>query len=380
MCRSRSAAARHPGYREEDGQRVMKQSEITVRVRAASRRGVGDGLDLRSVARLRQHQRRNTAADYRFERRAKKPHRLPRPATAVPRASTALVERAGEAAAAPAPPPTDWKASIAFRWRKRDGRGRLQPVTNPHRIGSNDLRGIDAQKRAGRAEHPAVRRGLSREQRAAHRRARHRQVIAREGAAQQYAHARAAADRGGEAGPRRPARIVERHAPAPERFILYCDDLSFEADEPGYKALKVVLDGSVAAASENCLIYATSNRRHLMPEYMQENLETSTSAKRYTPARRRRRKSRSRSASACGCRSIRSTRTSISTSSRYWVAHFKARGDALRGRAPRGAPVGAAARLAQRPRGVAVRARLGAAEHGGARAGRARARRVVDGR
>ena len=67
--------------------------------------------------------------------------------------------------------------------------------------------------------------------------------------------------------------IVELIAARPERFILYCDDLSFEADEPGYKALKVVLDGSVAAASENCLIYATSNRRHLMPEYMSENLE-----------------------------------------------------------------------------------------------------------
>ena len=58
-----------------------------------------------------------------------------------------------------------------------------------------------------------------------------------------------------------------------ERFVLYCDDLSFEADEPGYKALKVILDGSVAAASDNCLIYATSNRRHLMPEFMNENLE-----------------------------------------------------------------------------------------------------------
>ena len=67
--------------------------------------------------------------------------------------------------------------------------------------------------------------------------------------------------------------IVELIHARPERFILYCDDLSFEADEPGYKALKVVLDGSIAAASENCLIYATSNRRHLMPEFMQENLE-----------------------------------------------------------------------------------------------------------
>ena len=82
------------------------------------------------------------------------------------------------------------------------------------------------------------------------------------------------ADRGREAGPDRSAGNRRTASAArPERFILYCDDLSFEADEPGYKALKVVLDGSVAAASENCLIYATSNRRHLMPEYMQENLE-----------------------------------------------------------------------------------------------------------
>ena len=67
--------------------------------------------------------------------------------------------------------------------------------------------------------------------------------------------------------------IVELICNRPERFVLYCDDLSFEADEPGYKALKVILDGSIAAASENCLIYATSNRRHLMPEFMNENLE-----------------------------------------------------------------------------------------------------------
>ena len=69
------------------------------------------------------------------------------------------------------------------------------------------------------------------------------------------------------------ADIVELMGGRSERFILYCDDLSFEADEPGYKALKVVLDGSIAAATDNCVIYATSNRRHLMPEFMQENLE-----------------------------------------------------------------------------------------------------------
>ena len=69
--------------------------------------------------------------------------------------------------------------------------------------------------------------------------------------------------------------IVDQVAGRPERFIVFCDDLSFEASEAaGYKALKVVLDGSIAATSDNLLIYATSNRRHLMPEYMQENLET----------------------------------------------------------------------------------------------------------
>jgi predicted AAA+ superfamily ATPase len=67
--------------------------------------------------------------------------------------------------------------------------------------------------------------------------------------------------------------IVDLVAGRPERFVIFCDDLSFEASEAGYKALKVVLDGSIAATSENVLIYATSNRRHLMPEYMQENLE-----------------------------------------------------------------------------------------------------------
>ena len=57
------------------------------------------------------------------------------------------------------------------------------------------------------------------------------------------------------------------------RFIIYCDDLSFETDDPSYKALKVILDGSISATPENVLIYATSNRRHLMPEYMSENRE-----------------------------------------------------------------------------------------------------------
>ena len=60
----------------------------------------------------------------------------------------------------------------------------------------------------------------------------------------------------------------------PERFIVFCDDLSFEEGEPGYKALKSVLDGSIAGTSDNVLIYATSNRRHLLPQMMKDNLQT----------------------------------------------------------------------------------------------------------
>jgi uncharacterized protein len=66
--------------------------------------------------------------------------------------------------------------------------------------------------------------------------------------------------------------IVDLVASRPERFVVFCDDLSFDEGEPGYKALKSILDGSVAQASDNLLIYATSNRRHLLPEYMAENL------------------------------------------------------------------------------------------------------------
>ena len=69
-------------------------------------------------------------------------------------------------------------------------------------------------------------------------------------------------------------QIVDQVAGREERFLLFCDDLSFHDAEDGYIALKVALDGSISTTSENMLIYATSNRRHLMPEYMAENLET----------------------------------------------------------------------------------------------------------
>ena len=66
--------------------------------------------------------------------------------------------------------------------------------------------------------------------------------------------------------------IVDLVAERVERYIVFCDDLSFDEGEPGYKALKSILDGSVSQSSDNVLIYATSNRRHLLPEYMKENL------------------------------------------------------------------------------------------------------------
>ena len=66
--------------------------------------------------------------------------------------------------------------------------------------------------------------------------------------------------------------IVDVVSDRPEKFIVFCDDLSFDEGEPGYKALKSILDGSVAAATPNVLVYATSNRRHLLPEYMKDNL------------------------------------------------------------------------------------------------------------
>jgi predicted AAA+ superfamily ATPase len=66
--------------------------------------------------------------------------------------------------------------------------------------------------------------------------------------------------------------MVDLVSEQPYKFIVFCDDLSFDEGEPGYKALKSTLDGSVAATTANVLIYATSNRRHLLPEYMKDNL------------------------------------------------------------------------------------------------------------
>jgi predicted AAA+ superfamily ATPase len=172
----------------------------------------------------------------------------------------------------PPPPAPDWSAT-AFRWRRRGGRGYLQAVLHPHSIRLDDLVSVDEQKRAIDANTRQFVAGLP---------ANNVLLTGSRGTGKSSL-IKALLNKYAPRGLRvievekqdltDLPEIVDHIDSRAERFILFCDDLSFDADEPGYKALKVVLDGSVAAASENCLIYATSNRRHLMPEYMSENLE-----------------------------------------------------------------------------------------------------------
>ncbi|MHB8666587.1 MAG: ATP-binding protein [Burkholderiales bacterium] len=170
-------------------------------------------------------------------------------------------------------PPVDWNASIAFRWRKAGGHGHLQPVVHPHKIRLSDLRGIDRQKQLIEQNTRQFVTGLP---------ANNVLLTGARGTGKSSL-VKAVLNKFQRQGLRLIEvdkhdlidlpDIVDQISVRSERYIIFCDDLSFEAAEAGYKALKVVLDGSIAATSENVLIYATSNRRHLMPEYMQENLE-----------------------------------------------------------------------------------------------------------
>jgi predicted AAA+ superfamily ATPase len=206
-----------------------------------------------------------------------KKHQMPHTDAALPLAdlasrAEAVLARLEQLLPPPAPAP-DWKASIAFRWRKKSGRGALEPIHQVHRIDLRALQGIDDQKALverntrqfvdGLPANNVLLTGARGTGKSSLVKALLNKYAAR-GLRLIEVEKRDLTDL---------PDIVELIHARPERYILYCDDLSFEADEPGYKALKVVLDGSVAAASENCLIYATSNRRHLMPEFMQENLE-----------------------------------------------------------------------------------------------------------
>lgn len=175
-----------------------------------------------------------------------------------------------EAMLPPAVPDVDWSA-FAFRWRKRQGRGHLQPVTAISPITLADLQNIERQKalieqntRQFVNKQPANNvlltgaRGTGKSS-----------LI--KACLNAYASGGLRLIEVDKDDLHDLGDITELIAPRPERFIVFCDDLSFEEGESGYKALKVALDGSVAAQSDNVLIYATSNRRHLLPEYMSEN-------------------------------------------------------------------------------------------------------------
>ncbi len=173
----------------------------------------------------------------------------------------------------PSPPePVDWSA-IAYRWQREQKGGTLQPIAQPHTLNLDDLQGIDRQKALLLRNTHQFTRGLPANNallwgsRGTGKSSLIKALLQRfsnDGLRLIEVDRRELIDLPG---------IVSLLRDRPERFILFCDDLSFEAGDPGYKALKVALDGSLEAAPENVLIYASSNRRHLVPEYMSENQE-----------------------------------------------------------------------------------------------------------
>lgn len=174
----------------------------------------------------------------------------------------------------PQPPSQpDWRASSAFRYRKRSsGRATLEPVRHVGAMALTDLKEIEPQKEK-------IRRNT--QQFVSGQPANNVLLTGARGTGKSSL-IRACLNEFAAQGLRLIEvdkadltdlpDIVDLVSEQPYQFIVFCDDLSFDEGEPGYKALKSILDGSVAAATANVLIYATSNRRHLLPEYMKENL------------------------------------------------------------------------------------------------------------
>jgi predicted AAA+ superfamily ATPase len=179
-----------------------------------------------------------------------------------------------EALFPPVEPDPDWKKVTAARWRKRAGRGYLQGVAHPHAIALSDLVAIDAQKQAIDRNTRQFVAGLPANNvlltgsRGTGKSSLVKAMLAR------YSGKGLRLIEVDKADLADLPDIAERVVDKPYRYVVFCDDLTFDAGEPGYKALKVMLDGSIAGAATNVLIYATSNRRHLLPEYFAENLET----------------------------------------------------------------------------------------------------------
>ena len=174
----------------------------------------------------------------------------------------------------PVPGPLDWRHIKAAQWRRHpQGGGHLAPIARPHRIRLSDLHGVERQKALLEQNTRQFVAGLP---------ANNALLWGARGTGKSSL-VKALLNHFARDG----LRMIEvdkddlLHLPdivaqldgLEHSFILYCDDLSFEAGDARYKTLKAVLDGSLAAAPENVLIYATSNRRHLLPERMQENLE-----------------------------------------------------------------------------------------------------------
>jgi hypothetical protein len=167
----------------------------------------------------------------------------------------------------------DWAAAVAYRYRKRSsGHGALEPIRHIGAMRLSDLKEIDLQKEkiqrnilqfvTGKPANNVLLTGA---------RGTGKSSLVK-ACLNEYAASGLRLIEVDKADLTDLPDIVDVVSERPEKFIVFCDDLSFEDGEPGYKALKSILDGSVAATTSNVLIFATSNRRHLLPEYMKENL------------------------------------------------------------------------------------------------------------
>ncbi|MEO5735917.1 MAG: ATP-binding protein [Variovorax sp.] len=184
-----------------------------------------------------------------------------------------LITRIESVLPQPLSAPAEWDASIAWRYRRRStGHGVLEPVRHVAAMALDDLKEIDVQKeKIARNTRQFVEGKPANNVLLTGARGTGKSSLIR-ACLQTYAPQGLRLIEVDKAELIDLPDIVDVVAGRPEKFIVFSDDLSFDEGEPGYKALKSILDGSIAASTANVLIYATSNRRHLLPEYMKDNL------------------------------------------------------------------------------------------------------------